>query len=217
MHFCVSATRAGFHGAFRCPKKIGTNWFMPALVKSRFGASGNSDEDGTIVCCFSRKKSRNDCRICAEVINPKLNATSRRMRELLQCFRSSPTPRLIVSFYPEAPYLFRHENNNYISRRVVRFRCLRARAGCHEGGRDFGAKIREPGYWHGHFHKHWRRSTRRCRLPKPKTGKARFPHTRERRLLGAGCDVSRPAFQSEASTPRRTNRDGASCRRFRQC
>src|SRR2546421_6890692 len=63
--------------------------------------------------------------------------------------------RSIVSLYPEAPYLFRHENNNYISTRVLRFRCLRARAGCHEGGRDFGAKIREPGYWHGHVHKDW--------------------------------------------------------------
>src|SRR5438552_15964886 len=41
---------------------------MPALVKSRFGASGSSDEDGTMVCFFSRKKSRNDCRISAEVI-----------------------------------------------------------------------------------------------------------------------------------------------------
>src|SRR6266576_811431 len=68
MHFCVSATRGGIHIGFCCPKKIGTNWFMPALVKSRFGASGNSDDDGTIVCCFSRKKSRNDCRICVEVM-----------------------------------------------------------------------------------------------------------------------------------------------------
>src|SRR5258708_37395524 len=50
--------------------------------------------------------------------------------------------RLIVSFYPEAPYLFRHENNNSISRRVVRFCSLRARAGCHEGDRDFGSEIR---------------------------------------------------------------------------
>ena len=31
---------------------------MPALVKSRFGESGSRLEDGTIVCCFSRKKSR---------------------------------------------------------------------------------------------------------------------------------------------------------------
>ena len=68
MHFCVSATRGGIHIGFCWPRKIGTNWFMPALVKSRFGASGNSDDDGTIVCCFSRKKSRNDCLICAEVI-----------------------------------------------------------------------------------------------------------------------------------------------------
>ena len=50
------------------PRKMGTNWFMPALVKSRFGASGRSDDEGTMVCCFSRKKSRNDWRISAEVI-----------------------------------------------------------------------------------------------------------------------------------------------------
>jgi hypothetical protein len=51
--------------AFFCPRKIGTNWFIPALVKSRFGESGIKLEDGTRVWCFSRKKSRNDCRICA--------------------------------------------------------------------------------------------------------------------------------------------------------
>src|SRR6202140_2381663 len=68
MHFWVSATRGGFHGGFCWPRKIGTNWFMPALVKSKLGESGRSDDDGTMVCCFSRKKSRNDCRICAEVM-----------------------------------------------------------------------------------------------------------------------------------------------------
>src|ERR1700746_3775864 len=68
MHFCVSATRGGFHDGFCCPRKIGTNWFMPAFVNSRFGASGRSDDDGTMVCCFSRKKSRNDCRISADVM-----------------------------------------------------------------------------------------------------------------------------------------------------
>src|SRR4051812_23258435 len=41
---------------------MGTNWFMPAFVNKRFGASGKSDDDGTSVCCFSRKKSRNDWR-----------------------------------------------------------------------------------------------------------------------------------------------------------
>src|SRR5260370_10191554 len=68
MHFCVLATRGGFHGGFFCPRKIGTNWFMPALVKSRVGASANSEDEGTMLCCFSRKKSRNDCRIFAEVM-----------------------------------------------------------------------------------------------------------------------------------------------------
>jgi hypothetical protein len=38
------------------------------LVNSKFGESGMSDEDGTMVCCFDLKKSRNDWRICADVI-----------------------------------------------------------------------------------------------------------------------------------------------------
>src|SRR5438552_5521224 len=45
---------------------------MPALVKSRFGASGKSDDEGTMVCFFSRKKSRNDCLIWAEVMTPEI-------------------------------------------------------------------------------------------------------------------------------------------------
>jgi hypothetical protein len=44
--------------AFRSARKIGTNWFIPAFVKSRFGESGISELLGTMVCCFSRKKSR---------------------------------------------------------------------------------------------------------------------------------------------------------------
>src|SRR6266496_3964600 len=35
---------------------------MPALVNSRFGASGRRLDDGTIVCCFDLKKSRKSCR-----------------------------------------------------------------------------------------------------------------------------------------------------------
>src|ERR1700730_14017037 len=68
MHFCVSATRGGFQGGFCWPRKIGTNWFIPALVKSRLGESGRSDDDGTMVCCFSRKKSRKDFRMSLEVM-----------------------------------------------------------------------------------------------------------------------------------------------------
>jgi hypothetical protein len=41
---------------------------MPALVKSRFGLSGMRLDEGTMVCCFDRKKSRNDWRICVLVI-----------------------------------------------------------------------------------------------------------------------------------------------------
>jgi hypothetical protein len=44
------------------------------LVKRRFGAPGKSDDDGTMVCFFSRKKSRNDCLISAEVMMSILQA-----------------------------------------------------------------------------------------------------------------------------------------------
>src|SRR5262245_38233210 len=78
MHFCVSVARVGKPGiapghlstsALCWPRKIGTNWFMPALVNSRFGASGIRLDDGTMVCCFDLKKSRNDWRISALVIS----------------------------------------------------------------------------------------------------------------------------------------------------
>src|SRR6185437_16509625 len=77
MHFWVSAARVSRPGmapahlltsAFFWPRKIGTNWFMPAFVNSRFGESGMRLEDGTMVCCFDLKKSRNDCRISLLVI-----------------------------------------------------------------------------------------------------------------------------------------------------
>src|SRR5262245_39118936 len=77
MHFCVSAARVSLPGmapahlltsAFFWPRKIGTNWFMPALVKSRFGESGMRLDEGTMECCFDLKKSRNDWRIWALVI-----------------------------------------------------------------------------------------------------------------------------------------------------
>src|SRR5206468_6664370 len=99
MHFCVSATRGGFHEGFCCPRKIGTNWFMPAFVKSRLGASGSSDEDGTMVCFFSRKKSRNDCRISAEVI-----IFSQRMNTNKHQFDKAENPaRLTLDFFRAAP------------------------------------------------------------------------------------------------------------------
>ena len=47
---------------------MGTNWFMPAFVNRRFGESGMRLEDGTMVCCFDLKKSRNDWRVCELVI-----------------------------------------------------------------------------------------------------------------------------------------------------
>src|SRR6266481_7696816 len=80
MHFCVSAARVSRPGiapahlltsALFWPRKMGTNWFMPALVNSRFGESGMRLEDGTMVCCFDLKKSRNDWRISDDVIMAK--------------------------------------------------------------------------------------------------------------------------------------------------
>ncbi len=50
---------------------MGTNWFMPALVKRRLGESGIKLEEGTRVCCFDLKKSKNDCRISALVIGQR--------------------------------------------------------------------------------------------------------------------------------------------------
>jgi len=41
---------------------------MPAFVNRRFGELGMRLEDGTMVCCFDLKKSRNDCRISDEII-----------------------------------------------------------------------------------------------------------------------------------------------------
>jgi hypothetical protein len=53
---------------------MGTNWFMPALVNNRLGLFGMRLEDGTMVCCFDLKKSRNDWRICVLVIIVKSNS-----------------------------------------------------------------------------------------------------------------------------------------------
>src|SRR5262245_20739586 len=54
--------------AARCPRKMGTNWFMPALVKRRLGASGSRLDEGTVVWPLDLKKSRNDWRIWALVM-----------------------------------------------------------------------------------------------------------------------------------------------------
>src|SRR4029079_13938381 len=87
MHFCVSAARVSLLGmtpphfetsARRSARKIGTNWFMHALVNSRFGLSGIRELEGTIVCCFSRKKSRKPWRIWALVSMGSLNVEKER-------------------------------------------------------------------------------------------------------------------------------------------
>jgi hypothetical protein len=80
MHFWVSAARVSFPGlapaqwersGARSPRKMGTNWFMPAFVNRRPGDVGRSDDDGTTVWPRFAKKSRKDWRISEEVIGPK--------------------------------------------------------------------------------------------------------------------------------------------------
>src|SRR3954471_20356422 len=88
MHFWVSAVRGGSQAGFCCPRKIGTNWFIPAFVKSRFGESGSKEADGTIVCCFSRKKSKNDWRISAAVM---IGSTVAAVYDRRQTIRSEKT------------------------------------------------------------------------------------------------------------------------------
>src|SRR5688500_1021949 len=68
MHFWVSAARGGLYGHGCCPRKIGTNWFMPAVVNRRFGEAGIKLEEGTMVCCFDLKKSKKECLISLLVI-----------------------------------------------------------------------------------------------------------------------------------------------------
>src|SRR6266545_30321 len=91
MHFCVSAARVSLRGiapahlltsALFWPRKMGTNWFMPALVNRRFGESGMRLADGTMVCCFDSKNSRNDWRISDDVImqNQSAVGTARAVR-----------------------------------------------------------------------------------------------------------------------------------------
>src|ERR1035437_398601 len=46
---------------------------MPAFVNKRFGESGIRLDDGTMVCDFDLKKSRNDWRIWVLVIMAKLD------------------------------------------------------------------------------------------------------------------------------------------------
>src|SRR5258705_4780732 len=78
MHFWVSAARVSLPGTAPAhlltsgrfwPRKMGTNWFMPAFVNNRFGESGMRLDEGTMVCSFDLKKSRNDWRISLLVIN----------------------------------------------------------------------------------------------------------------------------------------------------
>src|SRR5262245_58953137 len=92
MHFWVSAARGGLYGQGCWPRKMGTNWFIPALVNRRLGLSGMRLEEGTMVCCFGLKKSRNDWRISLLVINGPASLRSEK--------RGEYTPRGSLSIDP---------------------------------------------------------------------------------------------------------------------
>src|SRR5687768_567770 len=67
MHFWVLTARV--YARFSSPRKIGLNWFIPALVNSSVGSScGTTGDDGTNVWpCRFTKKSMNSWRICWDV------------------------------------------------------------------------------------------------------------------------------------------------------
>src|SRR5580658_4269424 len=92
MHFWVSTARVGRPGmapghlstsGTRSFRKMGTNWFMPALVKSRPGESGIRLDEGTMVCPLDLKKSKNDCRISADVIPRQCKVCAVKIKALL--------------------------------------------------------------------------------------------------------------------------------------
>lgn len=97
MHFCELAARFSFAkgcvGSI-CPTKIGLNWFMPALMKSRVGSLwGTTGEDWTKVCpCPSKNLTnaeRTSCR--GPFPPPRRGGTSRTERRKLQlCFILTP-------------------------------------------------------------------------------------------------------------------------------
>jgi hypothetical protein len=71
---------------------------MPAFVNRRFGLSGMRDELGTIVWCFSRKKSRKDWRIWADVMVRRKKGTRHDDKRLLREDRATTGKK---SFAPE--------------------------------------------------------------------------------------------------------------------
>ncbi len=72
---------------------------MPAFVKSRFGESGMRLEDGTMLCSFDLKKSKNDWRIWVEVMVPKISVFS------IGANVSGMCARFFVRMLPESQFI----------------------------------------------------------------------------------------------------------------
>src|SRR5438876_9125565 len=80
MHFWLSTAR--LYGRVPNPRNTSLNWFMPALVNNSVGSScGTTGDDGTIVCCFDRKRSRNCWRISFAVGMENLKNVNHRVTE----------------------------------------------------------------------------------------------------------------------------------------
>ena len=67
----------------RSLRKMGTNWFMPALVKRRPGESGIKLDEGTMVWPLDLKKSKKDCRISTEVIPMQISVCTGKFKGFL--------------------------------------------------------------------------------------------------------------------------------------
>src|SRR5215204_1676846 len=101
MHFCVLTARV--YGRFSCPRKIGLNWFIPALVNSSVGSScGTTGELGTNVWpCRATKKSMNCWRIWAEVMVVKSSGSGQKSRIIHQengCFKRREYPVVVLRY-----------------------------------------------------------------------------------------------------------------------
>ena len=63
---------------------------MPAFVNNKFGDVGIREADGTIVCCFSWKKSRKDCLISRDVMAEDIIPWTSRRKPDKTVFKALP-------------------------------------------------------------------------------------------------------------------------------
>lgn len=99
-HFCESATRGDL--ATSLPRNRSLNWFIPAFVNISVGSSLTTiGADGTMVCCFELKKSKNFWRISCEVISLSLSRYLCSLAEILWflSYKISDFYRLFIKYF----------------------------------------------------------------------------------------------------------------------